>query len=270
MKAEHAVSEPLRKEPASRRTPEGTSGERSRQGVTPRPLGRSHRRDVLSIGLGESREERSRLYADLARALLAVSGRAGAVFEQRSVDRVPRLMVRPASIASLLPDAVDGGGAHSGRATPPPTLAPPAGMRERFGVLRVPPGTRSSGITGAASACEPLGDLPDAWLGVQTYWIPRPLGGLWLARRFRLAVRDPRDLDRRFEAVGLALARQWSECLGVRCAAHPLGRHRLAREWRRLSVRTVPREGWFAQPLERAASTGELPAPPRPAASLSW
>ncbi len=217
--------------------------------------------DVASIRPRAPPVVRARFYRSLAFALAATRPPAGVVFEATSLDSVPWLTVRPAALVATVRAATDATVvSRLETGVVPPSPKPPPGSSDRFGVL-VP------NSAGTWTPPAPTGWAPEAtsyrnvlgsegWLGVQTFWVRAPLGRIAVARRFRVATGSDRDLDARFDATAIALARDWGELLKVLAVARPT--RRAVRGWRQGSPRALPSEAWIARSPVEAATTAEI------------
>ncbi|MFZ0700193.1 MAG: hypothetical protein WAN74_08440 [Thermoplasmata archaeon] len=228
-------------------------------------------RSIVSLRCTGPPEIRARLYQNLARAIVTTSGPAGAVFEQEVARGPPQITIRPRSLLSL----VYGTGAVrtiTQESAAPAPFDPPPGRRDRSGGLllsrscsettdRPPPEVPSGAVV--------LQPVEGAWIGVQTYWLRAPEGALWLARRFRVATRDPSALEPVFRTTGLALARQWADALGLPCQPQALSRFRSRRDWSRRTVGALPDSAWTLRAPEPIPGP-ELPPPARHARCFPW
>jgi hypothetical protein len=187
------------------------------------------------------------------------------VLESTSTDPVPWVTVRPVSLAATV-RATGAPGIEHLAAGPAPERRPPGPVvADRFGVL-VPVADGLALPPARLAALEVPGPIeltgPDAWLAVQTFWVRDAQGALAVARRFRWATLAA-PAAARWESVATALARDWSERLGVPVVARPLGRS-AGRAFRRGSPRGLPDEVWRRRGVADAAATAELPTEPPP------
>ena len=229
-------------------------------------------RATVSLRCTGPPEVRARLYRNLARAIVTAPDPAGAVFEQQIAGKPPQVTVRPRSLRSLIYGAGPVRPATQESDRPSPFDAPP-GWRERYGTLLLSP--PPSKVADPAAPEPPVGSVDlrsegDRWTGVQTYWLRAPEGDLWIARRFRVATPDPRSLETAFSTTSLALARHWSDALGVPCRPAPIIRFRARHDWRLRTVRSLPGSAWVRRSPDQTAATAELPLPTRFARTFDW
>ena len=197
-------------------------------------------------------------YAALAR-LIAATPFPALVLAEASSDGAPvRLTVRPAEVVELLRRSPAGAAAvlepHVGGADHPP---PDLRSERRGDVVRT--GRSGSPVSRATRlVLDTVGIAPglDAslWLGLQTFWLPGPRGTLWLARRFRVATGSDGETERRFRALGTAVAAEWTRTVGVPATVRP-ARLGARRDWRLGGLRSIPPDGWFERPPDVAART---------------
>jgi len=217
-------------------------------------------RDAVTVRLSGAPADRQAWHGELARLVAAAPPPAAALLEAASDWPHSQLTVRPPELVDLLGGSPAGATVraevHPGRAPHPPpalgsvhiaTLVRTTECRERFSSER-PMTVDRVGIDPAL----PRG----TWLGVQTFWLPSQRGAVWLARRFCVAAATDRELSSRFRAVAIALAAEWRLAVEVP-ASVSMGRFGSGRDWRRGSVRTIPREAWFERPPEVAARSAE-------------
>jgi hypothetical protein len=199
---------------------------------------------------------RRQWYGELARLIASAPRGTAALFEGSLGDPAPRVTVRPAELVTALQGSPAGA---TVRLEPRPGCAPaPPGPldEERWGdVVRTDP-TRSRSFGLGSEAIDRIGFAsaagPKAWLGLQTFWLPAHHGTVWLARRFRFAARARSELDRRFGALGTAVAAEWSLSIGLP-ATYRTGSFRARRDWRRGGMGAIPPEAWFERPSPVAA-----------------
>lgn len=204
---------------------------------------------------------RARWYRALASALVATAPPGGVVFESTNRDPTPVVTVRPGTLVETV-RATPGVGsvaleAVAAHAAP----RPPSGWPDRLRQLLSPPS--SGGLIATTSGI--LREPPDlslvlghrGWVGTQTHWLRGDRGEIWVARRVRIAAPDRATLADRLEPVATALALDWSRSTGTLATSRPLG-PRAYRDWRRGTVRTVPREAWLPRSSTTVERTAEL------------
>lgn len=229
-------------------------------------------RSVVALRCTGPPEIRTRLYQNLARAIVTTADAAGAVFEQEIAGAPPQITLRP---RSLLPLVYGWGTVRptTRESDRPLSFDPPRGWHERFGGLLLFPSGSEGGdrVAPEVTGGSVVSRLPEGtWAGIQTYWLRAPEGALWVGRRFRVATREPSVLDPGFRCTGLALARHWADVLGVPCQPTSLPRLRARHDWRRRTVRCLPRQAWILRPPNSAAISPELPLPVRHARTFDW
>ena len=195
-------------------------------------------------------------YAELARQIASAPSPAAALFEGAIDGSHPQVTVRPAEIGDALRRSLVGGSVRIEERPPSAPAPPPSLGCERTGLV-VGGGADRSGLPPEEGATlDRVGIAPvvarDSWLGLQTFWLPAPHGTLWLARRFRFAARTHAEVDRRFLAVGTAVAAEWSLRVELP-ATFRTGGFGGRRDWRTGGTRTVPPDGWFERGPEFAA-----------------
>ncbi len=200
---------------------------------------------------------RVRWYRALAYGLAATRD-SGAVFESSRTVPVPRITVRPASVL----DAVPLSDPRLRLEDVPRSDGEPSGdWPDAYGVLVAPfPRFPSGAYRSEIGRGVPLdGSFPEAgeWVGVQTHWIRGASGEIWIARRYRIARPDARALGERVDRVGAALAEDWALLTGSSATAMRLTGG-AARDWRRGTVRVVPREGWWNRGADALAGAAEV------------
>lgn len=197
-------------------------------------------------------------FAALARLIASAPPPAAALFETETHDPFPRVTVRPAEIVHALERSLVGGSVCIEDRAPTASAPPSSCARERTAYLV------ARGRARVDTAVEPIapldrvgiapGVVPGTWLGLQTFWLPARHGTLWLARRFRFAAPSRTEVDRRFLALGAAVAAEWSLRTGLP-ATFRSGGFGVGRDWRTGGLRTAPPEGWFERSPEVAART---------------
>jgi len=214
------------------------------------------RTDAVTVVCHAAPSQRRQWFGELARLIASAPSPAAALFES-SLDRsLPRVTVRPTEIVDVLRRSLVGASVRV-EERPAPAPTPPTQLRcERVGcVVRVgetrypPSGDTKATIDRIGIAS---GIAPESWLGLQTFWLPARHGTLWLARRFRFAVRSDDELSRRFRALGTTVAAEWSLRVGLPATFRPGGLG-VRRDWRRGGLRTVPPDGWFERSADIAA-----------------
>ncbi len=202
---------------------------------------------------------RARWYRSLAHALAATAC-GEALFESTRTDPVPWVTVRPGSLIATLSGSLGGGRIVVAPGGVAPVRSPPRAWAEAIRVLTATfprlSGTVDRSEVGRTLVTAGSSGSFSEWVGIQTFWARGPRGDLWIARRFRLACPTPSELEVRMDRVGSVLAEEWSELTGgggVSVPSPPGAR----RDWRRGSVRAIPRDGW-ANPAGDRAATAEV------------
>ena len=216
--------------------------------------------DVLAVRCGAPFRARRAFYHALAHALALAPRPAGAVFETTATEVAPWALVRPARIVDELARA---GGAEYGAldVRPPPyAVRPPAPRRvERFGFVAPIVPTSIWKADPVPLAAPPLDSLlgPGGWLGLQTFWVKIGDASLGVLRRFRLAELTRSDLLDRFDAVGAAIAYDWTIATNQPAVSRRSGPGaRRAWKWRRGNA--VPEGAWRIGPPDIASVSAEL------------
>jgi hypothetical protein len=221
--------------------------------------------DVLTVRSVAPGPVRFRWCRSLAYAVTATPGPSGVVFEATNHDPVPWVTVRPRSLIETFRAALPRGRNDLVPCESSPTIRPPCGWANRIRYVVSPVSTDSS----VAYLSEVGRDFPDleplvgpvGWLGVQTHWVRASSGELWVARRFCLATPDEEELAMRIESVALAVAADWTRRIGAAATTRAATRGG-ARDWRRGTVRTVPRDAWRVRSADRVAATADFPFVP--------
>ena len=215
--------------------------------------------DAVAVRCAATFRARRSFYHALAHALALAPRPAVAVFETTAAEATPWALVRPARVVNDLARAQNPEyGAIDVRPVPGP-LAPPRRYAERFGVV-VP------SVAGPAWSPDPVplvppsvGALlgPGGWLGLQTHWVKVPSGPLGVVRRFRYAAPDRPGLLGRFDAVGAALAYDWTVGTGRPAVSRRAGagsRH----GWNLRRSTGVPDVAWSLVSPDAASTTAEV------------
>jgi len=203
-----------------------------------------------------SPSRRRQWYGELARLIASAPPPAAVLVEGAFEESLRRVTVRPAEIVDLLRKSLAGASVRVEECGAPSPTPPPRFPYERTGCVvrlgevrsRLPGEERT--IVDRVGVGSGLG--PESWLGLQTFWLPAGHGTLWLARRFRFAARSNAEADRRWQALGSAVAAEWSLRVGLP-ATFRGGRLGSQRDWRRGGLRTIPPDGWFERPPPVAA-----------------
>ena len=205
---------------------------------------------------------RLRWYCSLAYAISAMA-ESGAIIEATGTEPVPWVTVRPDSLVDLLspsgasleirrePD-------RDGRLLDPPPRWIEAIRSLVSPVPRVPSPAFRSEIGRDFTRLSP-GSSATERLGFQTHWIRGRTGEIWVCRRFRYAAPSRHGFDARLERVGSIVAEDWAFRTGVAATAGPAPPG-ATRDWRRGTVRAVPREAWWTLSVDSVPRTAEAPA----------
>ena len=224
--------------------------------------------DTVTVRPDASEPVRLRWYRSLAYAVAATAGPSGVVFEATNLEPIPWVTVRPRSLVDTFRAAQPDRRATLTPCAKAPSVEPPRGWARRVRYL-VSPGTPLAPSSHRSDAGRDLPDLaplldPPVWFGVQTHWARSSSGELWVARRFCPAARTRAELSARVDGVSLAAAVDWSRRTEASATSREAGRGS-ARDWRRGTVRTAPRDAWRRCATEAAAATAELSAGGAPA-----
>ena len=198
--------------------------------------------------------------ADLARLLVVSPPPAAALLEGALDGTVFRVTVRPRTVVAVLARSAAAGSVELVE-VPASAPAPPfLPSTEHYGVVVRSETNSDDRRAPLPPVVDRLGIPPalgrDSWLGLQTFWVPAGRGHLWLARRFREAVRGgSENEDRSVRTVGAAVAAEWALRVGTPATFRP-GRWGEARDWARGGYRTIPPEGWFEVPAATASRSG--------------
>jgi Type IV secretion-system coupling protein DNA-binding domain len=226
--------------------------------------------DLLTVRCAGPLALRARWYRSLAHALAATDATGGVLFEATGRDAVATVTVRPAALVETVGAAPAVRALRLERLPRPPPLEPPTGWtdelrtvvpRARGGGPPVPWSSVSADPPDLESLLGPLG-----WVGFQTAWVRGPRGELLAARRFRFACAHRDELDRRLDAVSVAVAQAWEEAVGLPMTTRrgPLGARR---DWRRGGLAALPFDAWVpatTRPIERTAEVSPAARPAAP------
>jgi len=204
---------------------------------------------------------RARWYRSLAHALVATPPPCGVVFETDRPGDPPWVTGRPRSLVETLLASRTGTVVPLEPSARPPRLEPPHGwVGQVRSVVMLPHTVAPAGSSSSVGRDSPqLGRLvgPTGWLAVQTLWIRGARGELWIARRIRFSASTRGEFERRVEAVATAVAEEWATSVGVPATTLPLPRWAL-RDWRRGTVRTVPRDAWLVRSPDQVEGSAEF------------
>jgi hypothetical protein len=216
-------------------------------------------RSTRTVRCGGAGAIRRRWYRALAYAVASTS-ESGAVFEALATDPVPWVTVRPRALLDALPSAdarltLESAPVRFALNEPPGSWARSwhtlvlATVGEPVEAFRTEVGRDSAAVVPPSAG--------GVWVAFQTHWIREPSGEVWVARRYAIAAPDATSLRKRRTAVGTLLSEEWSFRLGVPAtsAPAPLGTRR---DWRRGTIRAVPRAAWVAREPDRLAETAEV------------
>lgn len=198
-------------------------------------------------------------YTGLATLIAAAPSPAAALFEA-SRGTPLRVTVRPAEVVETLRRSVVGRSVRIEPAAPVAPVPPRSLAHEQSGFLvRPDPSGPPPGEDDPRPVLDRVG-LPapaaETWLGLQTFWLPSRRGGLWVARRFRLAARTRAEVDRTSLAVGACIAAEWRRQTGLSATFRGL-RFRHRREWSSGDSRALPAEAWFSCSPDHAARAAD-------------
>jgi hypothetical protein len=204
---------------------------------------------------------RARGYRSLAHALVATPCPSGVVFESDGQGNPPWVTGRPRSLLEALRSGrTEASAAFELRAGPPPP-EPVRGRVSQFRAVVPLPQTSASVGSGSVVGRDPphLRRVagPSGSVAFQTFWVRGERGEVWLARRVRFCAPTRAEFDRRIEAVAAAVAEEWTLTVGVPATTLPLP-GRAARDWRRGTVRTVPRNAWLARSADQLDGSAEV------------
>ena len=221
-------------------------------------------RSMVTVRCVASSPARLRWYRSLAYAISATA-ESGAVFEATGTDPVPWVTVRPGSLIDLLPTSGSSleirRGPDGEREFPEPRRRWVEAIRSLVSPFpRVPSPAYRSEIGRDFARLSPGPSVVER-VRFQTHWIRGRTGEIWVCRRFRYATQSRREFDARLERVGSIVAEDWAFRTGLVATAGPapLG---ATRDWRRGTVRAVPREAWLTFSIESVPRTAEAPATP--------
>jgi len=204
---------------------------------------------------------RARWYRSLAHALVATPPPCGVVFETDRLGDPPWMTGRPRSLMETLLASPTGTNVPLEPRASPPRLEPPRGWVDQ--VRSVVPLPRASSpvleYSSVGRDTPQLGRLlgPTGWIAAQTFWIRGTRGELWLSRRVRFSAPTRGEFERRIEAVATAVAGAWASAVGVPAttSALPAG---AVRDWRRGTVRTIPRNAWLVRSADEVDGSAEV------------
>ena len=195
-------------------------------------------------------------YAELARLIASSPPTAAALFEGSVGDSRVSVTVRPGELVETLHRSPAGRSVMVQRSPAPAPAPPPSLGHERAGFLVRRGEGRADSSDEERAVLDRVGIVaaltPGTWLGLQTFWLPARHGNVWIARRFRCAARSRAEVERGAVALGTAVAAEWTLRIGQPATFRTtfLG-HR--RDWRDGGTRTIPPEGWFERPADRAS-----------------
>ncbi|MHB1435131.1 MAG: hypothetical protein ACYCPN_01720 [Thermoplasmata archaeon] len=168
------------------------------------------------------------------------------------------------------PGLLAGIGDFDGHLCPVPALpgvTPREARAVLWGYLRPRPeaprsaGTEPPGASRPPEVVDPEAPVPPgSWVGLQTHWAWTE-EGLFAARRFCIAVREPQELEAAVARLVPGIARRFGRLTGRECVAELPRQGPIARDGERRTTQHLPRSAFLRFPAERLP---EALAPPGP------
>jgi hypothetical protein len=219
------------------------------------------RPDTFTVRFLGSGSTRARGYRSLAHALVATPGTCGVVFESGGPGEPPWVTGRPRSLLEALRSGRTEANAPLELRSGPPPSELPRGWVGQFRAVVPLPRASAPVVSHSVIGRDPphLGRLagPTGSLAFQTFWIRSERGEVWLSRRVRFFTPTRTEFERRIEAVAATVAEEWTMTVGIPATTTPLP-GRTARDWRRGTVRTIPRNAWLVRSADQLDGCAEV------------